>query len=193
MQFARLNSFWSNYLQITQDAKQLFDETYRLESEPTYMDNSDLYIDIKNKRFKYGTQVIIFAAMSMESFINDYATVNLGDSYFKSTIDKLNTVSKYLIAIQMITHKEFPKDSQAYEKLKFLFQIRNKLVHSKSKQIPFTDNKIDVQKYDKMVESYLDNWKETVDQCFNAIKICSNTLVSLMPDEELFILLTKIV
>lgn len=46
--------------------------------------------------------------------------------------------------------KDFPKDQQAYETLDFLFKIQNKLIHPKSKAIPFRNGEIDAEALLKM-------------------------------------------
>ena len=146
MGYARINSHWWSYLNFSSKAKELFQETFDLKKEPTVEENSELYFEIRNKRFEYGIQTIVFAAMTMESLINDYAAIQFGDSFFSQHIDKLGTLSKYLVTTQMITQKSFPKDEQAYEYLKFLFKIRNKLVHAKSKAMPFKNGGVDSEK-----------------------------------------------
>ena len=193
MGHARINSHWWSYFDFSLKAKELFQETFDLKKEPTVEENSELYFEIRSKRFEYGIQTIVFAAMTMESLINDYAAIKFGDSFFSQHIDKLDTLSKYLVTTRMVTQKSFPKDEQAYEYLKFLFKIRNKLVHAKSKAMPFKNGEVDSEMLKKMLPDYLSNWEETVNKCFNTMKICSDALVLLIPDEEFFISFSRIV
>ena len=123
MGFARINSHWWSYFEMALKAKQLFKDSFKFKKEPTVEENSELYFEIQSKRFEYGAQTIVFAAMTMESLINEYAAIKFGDSFFAQHLDKLDTLSKYLVTTQMVTQRSFPKDEQAYEYLKFLFKI----------------------------------------------------------------------
>ncbi|MBD3337868.1 MAG: hypothetical protein GF353_02090 [Candidatus Lokiarchaeota archaeon] len=190
--YSRLNAFWSTYYYMASYAMERFQKlcknTVSFEKDP------DEYFDTKELKFYYGTQVIIFAAMSLEALINDFGASELGDSYFRNHVDKLDTVSKYLVIIKMVHQKEFPKESQAYELLKNLFRIRNKMVHSKSKAIPYKENgDIDIEMYQKKIEGSLSNWEETVTKSFETINECSKMLSSLIPEELIFLLFKSVV
>ena len=68
MGYARINSFFWGYYNIATQAKKEFDHTYDIEEEPDLENDSDLYFEIRTKRFEFGVQTIIFAAMTLESF-----------------------------------------------------------------------------------------------------------------------------
>ena len=75
--------------------------------------------------------VIVSCALSAEGYIYDYAARNLSDN-FAGVIDKLDIVGKWLVIPRLITGKDFPKDSRAYQRLKQLVSDRNYLAHPKS-------------------------------------------------------------
>jgi len=83
----------------------------------------------------YGTITIVFSALCLEALINDYCITKKSANYFNQYIDKLDPPSKWLLIPQLIAGKEFSSDSKAFELIKNLFSIRNKLVHPKSKQL----------------------------------------------------------
>jgi hypothetical protein len=85
---------------------------------------------------------IVFSAMYFEAFIYDYAASCLGDNYVKEHLDKLDFISKWLVIPKLITGKELSKKKQAYQTLKRLHKDRNSLVHLKSKQMFFEQEKM---------------------------------------------------
>jgi hypothetical protein len=79
------------------------------------------------------TVTIVFSALCLESLINDYAIIKTSASYFKNYLDKLDTVSKWIIIPKIVTGKSISTDGKAFELLKGIFKARNKLVHPKSR------------------------------------------------------------
>ena len=86
-----------------------------------------------------GLQTIVFAAMTFEAAIYDYAAVHLGDKYVKDHIDKLDVVSKWVLCLRLISGYEFRKGEQPFAALQRLVTARNRLVHSKSEPADFSD------------------------------------------------------
>jgi hypothetical protein len=80
MAFARLNSFWTNFYRIAKEEKILFDQAYTYNPEPKIEEEPELYHEIREKMFNHGIKTIVFSAFTLESFINDLASVKLGDS-----------------------------------------------------------------------------------------------------------------
>ena len=85
---------------------------------------------------KHGMITIVFSAMAVEAFIYDYAAQELGDTFVKKYLDKLTPVSRCVVIPQLITGKQFPRNSQAFNLLKSLIRDRNALVHHKSSVYP---------------------------------------------------------
>jgi hypothetical protein len=96
--------------------------------------------------FECGLAVILFAAIAIEAHINEYGSRRLGESCFKRHIDKLGTVSKWVLVPRLITGREVPRDCHAFQLLVDLFRWRNQLVHPKAKDIIFKDFVGDVEK-----------------------------------------------
>lgn len=180
-------------MKISSEEKRTFDETFSIAQEPVLEEDPEHYFELSELRSNSGIKTIVFAAMALESLINDYGAIHLGDSFFKKHVDKLDSPSKLIVAIKMVTSKTFPKGGQAYENLEFLFKIRNKLVHSKSKAVPFKNGEVDAEALDKMLPDYFSNWKETVNKCFKTIEVLSKTLHELVPEEDLFLVFLKTV
>ena len=83
---------------------------------------------------------IVFGAMCLEAFIYDYGANHISGKYMKEHLDKLSIPSKFLVVSKLVTGKQFPTDSQAYEGLVKLKEDRNSLVHFKSKH--FSDSQL---------------------------------------------------
>ncbi len=85
---------------------------------------------------KCAIMVIVFCAMALEAYIYDYASRKLTDSYVQDHLDKLDTLSKWVVIPKLVTGKELPKDHRWFSLLKRLIQQRNTLAHHKSSSLP---------------------------------------------------------
>lgn len=75
---------------------------------------------------------IVFAAFSIESFVNDYAARYLNDKVYYENFDGLPILSKLQLISLLFFEKEFDKSSDLYALIKVCFRNRNELVHNKS-------------------------------------------------------------
>jgi len=80
---------------------------------------------------------IVFSALTAEAFINSYAISKESRNYFDNYLDKMNTISKYVVIPKVFTGESIDTNSQGFELLKKLFKDRDKLVHFKSKNKAF--------------------------------------------------------
>lgn len=109
------------------------------ELEPTL--NAPYFDDIYMIRI-CSTIITVFSALCLESLINDYGIIKTSSSYFKNYLDKLDTVSKWVIIPKVIMGKSISTDGDAFQLLKDLYSKRNRLVHPKSKIFDNKDDKI---------------------------------------------------
>lgn len=127
-----------NYLKYHEVLKRI-DELYGADNRWLLgNDFNEMSHELFDQRYTHQVTAIVFQAMAVEAFINEYAYLRLGKSYFES-IDKLSALDKILIACKMITGKDFPKDRNAYNLLKKIIKLRNDLVHYKAKEIDLDD------------------------------------------------------
>lgn len=75
---------------------------------------------------------VVFSALTLEAFVNDYGISNSSRSYFKNYLDKLSVLSKWLLLPKLFVGKTFRTDGQTFQSLAELFRQRDKLVHFKS-------------------------------------------------------------
>jgi len=78
--------------------------------------------------------VIIFSALTVESYINYYATTRLSKSYLKNYLDRLDILSKWIVIPRVITGKQLHPGSKPIQDLSWLIKLRNELAHFKPRK-----------------------------------------------------------
>lgn len=76
---------------------------------------------------------IMFSAIALEAFFNDFAAAKLGDNFFHENFELLRPIGKLQLISKFILHQDIDKGARLYELVNSLFKHRNQLVHSKSK------------------------------------------------------------
>ena len=76
---------------------------------------------------------IVFAAMAIEAFVNDYGAATTGDDFFYDNFDRLSTLGKLQLIAKLLLRTELDKGGALYSHLKTIFGARDKLVHSKTR------------------------------------------------------------
>jgi len=85
---------------------------------------------------KHSLIAIIFSAIAIEAYIYDYAARHLTDAYVRDHVDKLDTISKWVVIPKLITGRELPRHHKWFGLLKGLIKTRNSIIHHKSSQLP---------------------------------------------------------
>lgn len=85
--------------------------------------------------YQHSLKAIIFSSMCVEAGINDYAGIHLGDSYCEKHIYSMDVVSKWVLIPKLVCGNEIDKSGPAFKALQRLIKSRNKLVHSKSRDM----------------------------------------------------------
>lgn len=134
----RYNCFTSLYCDIAMeafyDAMQLFN-TMKIAKWRANAPSVDFRMPTKLQ--KKAAVAIVFSAMAAEAFINDYLAVRLTDDVFflqynKSNVhyyDKLDIILLHIL--RQRNHKRF----SWYQDVRRLFDLRNRYVHSSSKEL----------------------------------------------------------
>ena len=108
---------------------------------------ADTFIDIN----KYSRIVIIFCALSLEAFINDYAISRTSKSYLKNYLDKLDLYSKWVVIPRLLTGSQLDTGAQPMQDLDWLITQRNRLVHFKTKTVERDKVTTEIQFYNEQV------------------------------------------
>ncbi len=116
--------------------------------------------------YNQSTIAVVFSAMTLESFINEYSIKSLPKNIFKNHLDKLSLLSKFIITPKLNGGSEMNTDCQEYQDLNWLIKLRNDLVHFKFKSY-------DVQMLTKDIINKNYIWEEHSERAVNCIN-CYN-------------------
>jgi hypothetical protein len=125
--------------------------------------------------------VVVFTAMSIESYIYDYASRHLGDTYVKEHLDKMDVISKWVVIPELITGKELPNREDWYPLLKKLVKSRNSIVHHKSSSLPASLD--DINSYIQKINISSDFILETAKQSVLLLGVLADKISKIDPEE----------
>lgn len=120
--------------------------TYSSIAVQNYCEAKDKYMRIQKVDYKIGYEsatiredffnnvliCVIFSAMTIEAFINNYAAACIGDKIYVENYDHLSIISKLQLISQFILQVEFDRSKSYFSNLKDLFALRDSFIHSKS-------------------------------------------------------------
>ena len=125
------------------------------------------------------TIAVVFSAIAIESFINNYAVRKLGSEYMKKHIDRLTPHTKWIVVPKLATGRQIPSDHHGIELLQKLFTARNLIVHLKCANVDF-------QRWSEKANSIrTDNFLilQSAVSCFECIGLLGQALCECDPDE----------
>jgi len=129
--YARMNYNASIYCEMAMEAYYNLKKTVEnMEDELEEYLKNGIYIN------KCAISTVVFSAMCLEAFFNDYLAVYLGDEDYYQGFDSLNPISKLKLICEFLFDIEMDKNSLYYTYTKQLFKYRNEYVHSKSTEMP---------------------------------------------------------
>lgn len=125
---------------------------------------------------------VIFSAMSLESFFNNYIAAYCGDERFYGVYDSLSPVNKFCLITEFIWRRKVDKSKAYYGGLVNLFRLRNNYVHNKSEkdkiqeniceeQLVVEQNELENEDFsDKMPPNYKKIIKDSIREALEALK-----------------------
>lgn len=116
-----------------------FSKSIKIENDFNSERNEMVRSELEDQHFDKGVKTILFAALSVEAAINDYAAWQLGDSYFDAHLSSLDVVSKWVVIPKLVCGKSIDKGGPAFSSLKRLIRTRNELTHNKSRHLDLSD------------------------------------------------------
>lgn len=104
------------------------------------------FSEINREINKHSRIVIVFCALSLEAFINDYAIDHLSKSYLEKYLDKLDLYAKWVVIPRFLTGSQLDTGAKPMQDLDWLIKQRNKLVHFKTETLGLSelDDKLDL-------------------------------------------------
>ena len=136
---------------------------------------------------------VVFAAMCIESFFNDYAAACLGDKEFYDSFDMLSPEGKFKLICSFILKHKIDKSKSYYCRLKELVRARKDLIHNKSKKYTLPDDYVYTGKACEALEkaefneTYLRQWiQDENKENEKSVGLARNALLTLKEIAELF-------
>ncbi len=129
--------------------------------------------------------IIVFSAMAVEAYIYDYAARHLGDVFVKDYLDKLDTLSKWIIVPKLITGRELPRQQKWFELLKKLIKARNSIIHHKS--FDTSTFSTDMQKYIKKQDANSGLLDEVAGQSAILLNLLADKIAEIDPQESVWV------
>lgn len=100
--------------------------------------------------YKLSITAVVFSAMCIEAFLNDYAAACLGDDNFYGKLEKRPTICKLEHITKKLLKTEIDESKPYYSGVIALIENRNKCVHPKSRGIDVKaslNSDFDITKY----------------------------------------------
>ena len=117
-----------------------------------------------------GCVTIVFAALTLEAMIYDFAASYLTDQYVKEHLDRLDPPSKWVVFSRLVSGHDFPKDHHSFELLQATFRARNELVHAKSVGLHKEGEKFLREKDAKLTKEFYNDFPLQVAKARRAIE-----------------------
>jgi len=136
---------------------------------------------LENELAEASLIVVVFSAMAIEAYIYDYAARHLGDTFVKDHLDKLDTLSKWIIIPDLITGREVPRHGNWRELLTKLIKVRNSIIHHKSSD-PSAASR-DTKKYLKKLSDESELIYETARQSITLLGVLADKIIEIDPEE----------
>lgn len=126
-----------------------------------YLKNSEIELEKKHNEFV----AITFAAMFLECIIWDYAAVNTSQNFAEDALGNMNLLNKWKVVPKLVNNnKKISIDDKTIALLKKLIAERNNIIHSKSKPVPDT--------YEKIKEQEKKERRITIPEIVECVKRC---------------------
>ncbi|WP_219703247.1 hypothetical protein [Marinomonas lutimaris] len=130
--WARVNTQTKTYFDIAlQEAAQGIECRLKAKASTDQFEISEF----SSLAYQHSLKAIVFSSMCVEAGINDYAGIQLGDKYCEKHIYSMDVISKWVLVPKLVCGNEMDKSGPAFRALQQLVKSRNKLVHSKSRDI----------------------------------------------------------
>jgi len=152
-----------------------FSKVLEIEEQLATQMDEQLQAELEGKHFESGVKAILFAALSVEAAINDYAAWQLGDKYFDDHLSSLNVISKWVVIPKLVCGRSIDKSGPGFSSLRKLISARNDLAHNKSRNFDLRDPDIysKLEKRSKVFENNVLN----AYQCIVLLSLTMDQLV----------------
>ena len=186
----RQNGFYNYYADISMEnyyeAKECLQQLQEI--DPLIRD----YHPVERKLQRRVVTSVVFSAMCIESFLNDYAAACLGDKEFYDSFDMLSPEGKFTLICSFILKHKVDKSQLYYCRLKELIKARNEFVHNKSKEqffeqsLAVPEDETDELEEKLLVESLIKYAEHTYQECQKDVVMARNGIEAIKEIALLF-------
>jgi hypothetical protein len=133
---------WLNYADYSRELKNLeqLESEIRNDSVEDDKDILESYIlwktgNITSEAHRFADSAIIFCALTIEGFLNDYGFRRIGPNLYNELLERKSASKKYQLIWKICFDEEIKNDDQTLNSIKKIFKARNILVHPKTKYL----------------------------------------------------------
>jgi hypothetical protein len=166
-------------IRLDEKTKRLKIELSQIESEDDGMKISSAISFNEDEMAKLSFIIIVFSAIAVESYIYDYAARHLGDTFVKENLDKLDTISKWVVIPELVTGRGLSRHQNWHGLLKRLFKTRNTITHYKSFNPPHSPTK----DFWRKLEKFSSEIHETAVQSIFLLRLLADKISEIDPEE----------
>lgn len=141
--------------------------------------STDAYTEAIMEGRQHAMVTIVFSAMTLEAYINEYAARKRSKSFFKEHLNKLRTQDKWVVISELFSGVPFPKSDNCYQHLDTLIQLRHQLVHNKPKVLDLSDAEAAKKAGDHVYAIF-----ESAEQAVQTITEIVRCLIEMDPEEK---------
>ncbi len=153
----------------------VLERTIQIEKEPL---NTELLLKHANTVHSESIITIVFCAMTLEAFINEYGIKNSSKGFYTEHLDNLSLISKLLLIPKLYNMPSLETDGQLFQELKWLIKLRNELTHFKSKEKNTKELKLNINLHEQ-------NDFILEDHARKAIQVMKDLIKLLMPEIDM--------
>lgn len=104
--------------------------------DPAFRDEAERSGRARDKLMSSAIKLIVLSCMCLEAAVYDYASWHLPARLVDRHLDRLNLYAKWLLVPRLVGQDSLAEDGAAMEALGKIIELRNMLVHSKSRRLP---------------------------------------------------------
>jgi hypothetical protein len=79
--------------------------------------------------------LVIWACCAVESFVNEEGVAWLGEAFFRANLERLGICQKIAVLYALKYDRRLTESDEALNEVNKLFQLRNRLVHPKTRKV----------------------------------------------------------
>lgn len=142
--WSRIGTFTRTYVDVAFQyyLEHKIAESKRIPQPPIDQDPTD-YAEREEAYELPALKAVVFAGLAVEAAIYEIAAAHLTDKFTQDHLERIDVVTKWALVPRLICGKPLDSGGPAMNTLRELIQVRNLLVHHKSKPVPALGGEFD--------------------------------------------------